>query len=154
MPQNLLYILVILVSGYDNIQQGLGQPISVLAMARSQDVESVDSKIQEVESTVNEKKGNCNYELFDYVGNSNDTFTLVLNHSPRFALITNKGRNSPQCGIISLSIGMFFTSAVNAIAYNTSVTGSEGAYRLKFTKGSGFDYGNTSGTNYTGIYFY
>ena len=141
------------VAGYDNIQQGLGQLISVLATARSQDVESVDEKIQNVENVANEK-GNCSYELFDYVGNGSDTFTLTFNHNPQFALITNKNRNSPQSGIISTKIGMFFSSSSNVIAYNMSVTASEGTYKLKFEKNGGTDYGNMTGNNYTGIYFY
>lgn len=141
------------VTGYDNIQQGLGKLISVLATARSQDVESVDSKIQNVEDVANEKR-NCSYELFNYAGNGNDTFTLTFNNNPQFVLITNKNRNSLQFGIVSMSIGAFFNSSVNAIAYNMSVTNSEGVYKLKFTKNSGFDYGNTSGQNYTGICFY
>ena len=84
------------VTGYDNIQQGLGQLISVLATARSQDVESV-----------NEKTSKLKIVTGSYTGNGTSNLTINYGEPGHLrCLIVIQNSSAPatyklnSCGII------------------------------------------------------
>lgn len=84
------------VTGYDNIQQGLGQLISVLATARSQDVESVNEKTSKLKIATGSYTGN---------GTSNLTINYGETGQLRFLAIIQTTPNSNyqqfnSCGYI------------------------------------------------------
>ena len=66
------------VTGYDNIQQGLGQLISVLATARSQDIESVNEKISKLKVVTGSYTGNGTLNLTINYGESGQLRLLII----------------------------------------------------------------------------
>lgn len=72
------------VSGYDQIQNGLGQLASVLATARNSDKESIDNLNEQVQ-----QKGNCNIGTLQYTGNGTQKITLNIGRKPDIMFITN-----------------------------------------------------------------
>lgn len=71
------------VTGYDNIQQGLGQLISVLATARSQDVEYVNEKTSKLKIITGSYTGNGTSNLTINYGEAGQLrFLAVVQNNP------------------------------------------------------------------------
>ena len=75
------------VSGYNQIQNGLGQLISVLATARSQDKKSVKQNVETLHQQIS-AKGNCNIKTLKYTGNDQRYLAISgLEQDPKFMVI-------------------------------------------------------------------
>lgn len=77
------------VSGYDNIQNGLGQLASVLATARNLDKESIDNLNEQIQ-----QKGNCNIGTLQYTGNGTQSITLNIGMKPDILFIINAAEDT------------------------------------------------------------
>lgn len=95
------------VDGYDNIQQGLGQLISVLATARNQDVEKID-QVEELAMKYYTKN-------ISYTGNGNGS--VYINYQSgtlQGALLTS--------GVKTNSKGEVFLIGIKGVANNSFIT--------------------------------
>lgn len=77
------------VSGYDQIQNGLGQLVSVLATARNQDKEN----IEELNSQI-QQKGNCSFGTLQYTGNGGSSVRLSIGIKPDMLILTNSSEGN------------------------------------------------------------
>lgn len=75
------------VIGYNQVQNGLGQLISVLATARSQDKKSVKQNVETLHQQIS-AKGNCNIKTLKYTGNDQRYLAISgFEQDPKFMVI-------------------------------------------------------------------
>lgn len=134
------------VTGYDNIQQGLGKLISVLATARSKDVDYMEGVNSSVTSLISAKPS---LGSTSYVGNDQKVFSITMDSSTDlFFIITNGG-----VGWCDRRGGLVISGENACNLRVTSISGNR--FTISTTWGTtSRTYGNDSGITYYVYYFY
>lgn len=133
------------ISGYDQIQNGLGQLASVLATARNQDkenVEELNGKIQQ--------KGNCNIGTLQYTGNDGSSVRLSIGIKPDMLILTSSSEGNWVYPAYSSDTNTVYLAGESK---SFPVTYSGGTFTIDV---SGFSVRplNRAGRVYSVIYFY
>lgn len=100
------------VSGYNQIQNGLGQLVSVLATARNQDKENIDNLNEQVS-----QKGNCNIGTLQYTGNGTQSITLNIGVKPDILFIINASENTCVYPAYSMDTTTEYVSDEGNVSY-------------------------------------
>lgn len=108
------------VSGYDQIQNGLGQLASVLSTARNLDKESIDNLNEQVQ-----QKGSCNIGTLQYTGNGTQKITLNIGHKPDIMFVTNASED----------IGIYPAYSTNTKDECVRPSGGGNSYPAKYSNG-------------------
>lgn len=138
------------VTGYDNIQQGLVQLISVLATARSKDVDYMEGLNQSMTSLISSK---TSIGTTSYVGNDQKTFVITMHNSVKCFFLTADVTTGCTIGWCDRNAGLVIQGEN---ACNLSVMNISGdRFTISTTWGStSRTYGNDRGTTYNVYYFY
>ena len=134
------------VTGYDNIQQGLGQLINVLATARSQDVDYMEGVNSSVTSLISAKPS---LGSTSYVGNGQKTFSITMDSSTDLFFIITNG----CVGWCDRHAGLVLQGENACDLQVTSISGNR--FTISTTWGTTIrTYGNDAGRTYYVYYFY
>ena len=134
------------VTGYDSIQQGLGQLISVLATARSKDVDYMEGVNSSVTSIISSKPS---FDSTSYVGNDQKVFSITMNRNTDLFFIITNG----SVGWCDRHGGLVIRGAGACNLQVTSISGNR--FTISITWGTGSkSYGNEAGITYYVYYFY
>lgn len=143
------------VTGYDNIQQGLGQLISVLATARSQDVEKIE-QVEELAMKYYTKN-------ISYTGNGNGSVNINYQSGTlQGALLTSSVKGTSYGAVFLIGIkgatnnsilvqGMYRDSRGISIASGAFMSINPSTHTLTISDSSGNS--NYSGTEYNVLLF-
>ena len=143
------------VSGYDNIQQGLGQLISVLATARNQDVEKIE-QVEELAMKYYTKN-------ISYTGNGNGSVNINYQSGTlQGVLLTSGTRNNSLGEVFLIGIkgatnnsfivqGMYWTDRGPKFADGAVIPINPSTHTLTISDSSGNS--NKFGTKYNTLLF-
>ena len=143
------------VTGYDNIQQGLGQLISVLATARNQDVEKIE-QVEELAMKYYTKN-------ISYTGNGNGSVNINYQSGTlQGVLLTSAARNNLLGEVFLIGIkgatnnsfntqGIYWTDRGPHFALAAVVSINPSTHTLTISDSSGNS--NKSGTKYNTLLF-
>lgn len=138
------------VTGYENIQQGLGQLISVLATARSQDVDYVEGLNSSITSLISSKPS---LGSTSYVGNGQKAFSITMHSSTDLFFITANVTSGCCIGWCDRHAGLVISGENACNLRVTSISGNR--FTISTTWGTtSRTYGNDSGITYNVYYFY
>ena len=134
------------VTGYENIQQGLGQLIGVLSTARSQDVDYVEGLNSSITSLISSKPS---LGSTSYVGNDQKVFSITMHSSTELFFIITNG----CVGWCDRRGGLVLRGESGCNLQVTSISGNR--FTISTTWGtSSRTYGNDAGITYYVYYFY
>ena len=128
------------VTGYDNIQQALGQLISVLATARSQDVEYVEELNSSTISLISSKPS---LGSTSYVGNGQKEFSITMDSSTDLFFIFSNS----YVGLCDRHHGIVLNGRYASYLLVENISGN------RFTISNDM-YANEHNTTYNVYYFY
>ena len=134
------------VTGYENIQQGLGQLISVLATARSQDVDYMEGLNSSITSLISSKPS---LGSTSYVGNGQKAFSITMHSSTDLFFIITYG----CVGWCDRRDGLVLKGDSPCNLQVTSISGNNFTISTRWGT-TERTHGNDSGTIYYVYYFY
>ena len=133
------------VSGYDQIQNGLGQLASVLATARNSDKENIEELTSQIQ-----QKGNCNVGTLRYTGNGGSSVRLSIGIKPGMLILTNSSEGNWVYPAYSSDTSTIYLAGEGN---SFSATYSGGTLTID-VHGSSIPPLNRAGRIYSVIYFY
>ena len=133
------------VSGYDQIQNGLGQLVSVLATARNQDKENIEELTSQIQ-----QKGNCSVGTLQYTGNGGSKVNLSIGRKPDMLILTNSSEGNWVYPAYSSDTSTIYLAG-EGNSFRTTYSG--GTFTIDVS-GSSIPPLNRGGRVYNVVYFY